>query len=201
MSMKYKSISDPTDFNFSMKMASRPPMPSVSVEAKNLIANAGYDGKISDDYVQLLPKFALQYEWKKGNNVYATVSKGYRSGGYNVQMFSDLISGDLQNSMINAIKESEQFARFAAMIDKYAKKADVPEVKEATRYKPEYSWNYEVGSHLTLGRVSFGQIFPLSIWICATNKFPNSPEAAWDVPPSMQGKAAAMVPKCLFVQV
>ena len=52
--------------------------------------------------------------------------------------------------MINAIKESEQFARFAAMIDKYAKKADVPEVKEATRYKPEYSWNYEVGSHLTL---------------------------------------------------
>ena len=150
MNMKYKSISDPTDFNFSMKMASRPPIPSVSVEAKNLIANAGYDGKISDDYVQLLPKFALQYEWKKGNNVYATVSKGYRSGGYNVQMFSDLISGDLQNSMINAIKESEQFARFAAMIDKYAKKADVPEVKEATRYKPEYSWNYEVGSHLTL---------------------------------------------------
>lgn len=150
MSMKYKSVSDPTDFNFSMKMTLPPPRPSMSIEAKNLLANAGYDGKISDDYVQLLPKFALQYEWKKGNNVYATVSKGYRSGGYNVQMFSDLISGNLQNSMIDAIKGSEEFAAAAAMIDKYAEKANVPEVKEATRYKPEYSWNYEAGSHLTL---------------------------------------------------
>lgn len=150
MNMKYNSISDPTDFNFSMKMAAMPPRPPMALEAKNLIANAGYDGKISDDYVQLLPKFALQYEWKKGNNVYATVSKGYRSGGYNVQMFSDLISGNLQNSMIDAIKESTEFAAAATMIDKYAKKANVPEVKEATRYKPEYSWNYEVGTHLTL---------------------------------------------------
>ena len=65
-------------------------------------------------------------------------------------MFSDLISGDLKNSMIDAIKESEEFSKFAAMIEQYAKKDEVPEVKEATRYKPEYSWNYEVGSHLTL---------------------------------------------------
>lgn len=150
MSMKYTSVSDPTDFNFSMKMIAPPPMPSMSLEAKNLLANAGYDGKISDDYVQFLPKFALQYEWGKRNNVYATVSKGYRSGGYNVQMFSDLISGDLKNSMIDAIKESDEFSKFAAMIDQYVEKDEVPEVKEATRYKPEYSWNYEVGSHLTL---------------------------------------------------
>ena len=150
MSMKYHSASDPTDFNFSMKMAAKPPIPSISIEAEHLIANAGYTGKISDDYVQLLPKFALQYEWKKGNNVYVTVSKGYRSGGYNVQMFSDLISGDLKNSMIDAIKESKEFSKFAAMIEQYAKKDEVPEVKEATRYKPEYSWNYEAGSHLTL---------------------------------------------------
>lgn len=150
MSLKYNSISDPTDFNFSMKMSGMPPMPPMSIEAKNLIANAGYDGKISDDYVQLLPKFALQYEWKKGNSVYATASKGYRSGGYNVQMFSDLISGNLKNSMIDAIKESKEFSRFASMIDQMVKKDEVPDVKEATRYKPEYSWNYEVGSHLTL---------------------------------------------------
>lgn len=122
MSLKYNSISDPTDFNFSLKTPPTSPMPPMSIEAKNLIANAGYDGKISDDYIQLLPKFALQYEWKKGNNVYATVSKGYRSGGYNVQMFSDLISGDLKNSMIDAIKESEEFSKFAAMIEQYAKK-------------------------------------------------------------------------------
>ena len=150
MHLDYTSLSDPTDFNFSMKMTGRPPMPSMSVEARNLLAQAGYDGKISDDYLQLLPQFALQYEWKKGNSVYATASKGYRSGGYNVQMFSDLISGKLKNAMIQAIKESKEFGSFASMIDKFAPKDNVPDVKEATRYKPEYSWNYEVGSHLTL---------------------------------------------------
>ena len=145
MHLDYTSLSDPTDFNFSMKRK-----PSMSVEAKNLLAQAGYDGKISDDYLQLLPQFALQYEWKKGNSVYATASKGYRSGGYNVQMFSDLISGELKNAMIHAIKESKEFGRYADMIDIFAPKDNVPDVKEATRYKPEYSWNYEVGSHLTL---------------------------------------------------
>lgn len=150
MHLDYTSLSDPTDFNFSMKMTGRPPMPSMSVEARNLLAQAGYDGKISDDYLQLLPQFALQYEWKKGNSVYATASKGYRSGGYNVQMFSDLISGKLKNAMIQAIKESKEFGSFASMIDRFVPKDNVPDVKEATRYKPEYSWNYEVGSHLTL---------------------------------------------------
>ena len=145
MHLDYTSLSDPTDFNFSMKRK-----PSMSVEAKNLLAQAGYDGKISDDYLQLLPQFALQYEWKKGNSVYATASKGYRSGGYNVQMFSDLISGKLKNAMIQAIKESKEFDSFASMIDRFVPKDNVPDVKEATRYKPEYSWNYEVGSHLTL---------------------------------------------------
>ncbi len=29
-------------------------------------------------------------------------------------------------------------------------KDELPEVKATTQYKPEYSWNYEVGSHLTL---------------------------------------------------
>lgn len=145
MHLDYTSLSDPTDFNFSMKMTGCPP-----VEARNLLAQAEYDGKISDDYLQLLPQFALQYEWKKGNSVYATASKGYRSGGYNVQMFSDLISGKLKNAMIQAIKKSKEFGPYATMIDKFAPKDNVPDVKEATRYKPEYSWNYEVGSHLTL---------------------------------------------------
>ena len=32
--------------------------------------------------------------------------RGYRSGGYNIQMFSDLSQTELKNSMMNAIKES-----------------------------------------------------------------------------------------------
>lgn len=45
----------------------------------------------------------------KGNSVYATVSRGYRSGGYNVQMFSDLVQSELKNSMKTAMMESDVF--------------------------------------------------------------------------------------------
>ncbi len=146
MSMKYNSTSDPLNFDFNFAMG-----PMV-ITAKDLIADAAYNGKLSEDYVQLLPKFALQYEWRKGNNVYATVSKGYRSGGYNVQMFSDIITGQQAHSMVEAIKKSAEFEKYSTLIERMIgdKMPAIPEVKDATTYKPEYSWNYEVGTHLTL---------------------------------------------------
>jgi len=146
MSMKYNSASDPFNFDFNFAMG-----PMV-ITAKDLIADAAYNGKLSEDYVQLLPKFALQYEWRKGNNVYATVSKGYRSGGYNVQMFSDIITGQQAHSMVEAIKKSAEFEKYSTLIEGMIgdKMPAIPEVKDATTYKPEYSWNYEVGTHLTL---------------------------------------------------
>ena len=146
MSMKYNSASDPLNFDFNFAMG-----PMV-ITAKDLVADAAYNGKLSEDYVQLLPKFALQYEWSKGNNVYATVSKGYRSGGYNVQMFSDIITGQQAHSMVKAIKKSAEFEKYSTLIEGMIgdKMPAIPEVKDATTYKPEYSWNYEVGTHLTL---------------------------------------------------
>jgi len=137
MSMKYNSASDPLNFDFNFAMG-----PMV-ITAKDLVADAAYNGKLSEDYVQLLPKFALQYEWSKGNNVYATVSKGYRSGGYNVQK---------AHSMVEAIKKSAEFEKYSTLIEGMIgdKMPAIPEVKDATTYKPEYSWNYEVGTHLTL---------------------------------------------------
>ena len=146
MSMKYNSASDPLNFDFNFAMG-----PMV-ITAKDLIADAAYNGKLSEDYVQLLPKFALQSEWRKGNNVYATVSKGYRSGGYNVQMFSDIITGQQAHSMVEAIKKSAEFEKYSTLIEGMIgdKMPAIPEVKDATTYKPEYSWNYEVGTHLTL---------------------------------------------------
>lgn len=111
-------------------------------------ADAAYQGQLSTDYLQLLPKAALQYEWSKGNNLYASVARGYRSGGYNIQMFSDLVSGKLSNTMMDAIAADPSFSRFGEMIG--GMKKELPEVREATYYKPEYSWNYEMGSHLTL---------------------------------------------------
>lgn len=143
LKMEYLSAADPTDIGFAVKMG------PISITNKNpMVAEATYDGTLTTDYLQLLPKAALQYEWKKGNSVYASVARGYRSGGYNIQMFSDLVSGKLSNAMMDAIAADENFKRFGEMIKRMQK--ELPEVKEATSYKPEYSWNYEVGSHLTL---------------------------------------------------
>lgn len=149
MSMNYNSACTPMDFNFKLYMQMPPPIPTLDLEAKNMIAPASLNGKLSNDYLQLLPKFAIQYEWKKGNNVYATASRGYRSGGYNVQMFSDLVQSQLKNSMKTAMMENETFKSMASMIGAMMPDEEI-DIKASTTYKPEYSWNYEVGSHLTL---------------------------------------------------
>lgn len=151
-SMKYSSYNEPMDFDFSLSFAPGRP----GMEYKNLLAKSRLSGEEKNDYLQLLPKFALQYDFNKQNNIYASVSKGYRSGGYNIQMFSDLIQGELKNAMIDALKEKKIDAEMpeervdnilTQNITGYGESADI---KESTIYKPEYSWNYEIGAHLTL---------------------------------------------------
>ncbi|MCF0159159.1 MAG: TonB-dependent receptor, partial [Bacteroidaceae bacterium] len=79
--------------------------PRMPIVLKGLQSDALFQGSIRNNYTQLLPKFSLQYEFDKQNNIYATVSKGYRSGGYNVQMFSDLLQSSLRNNMMKGIKK------------------------------------------------------------------------------------------------
>ena len=139
--MHYDSGTD-MDFDFLFGMG---PM---HITSENLHAISSFIGEESADYTQLLPKFALEYAWNPQNNVYASVTKGYRSGGYNSQMFSDLIQGSLRNAMIDALAADPNFKRFASMLENF--KTGSASIREATLYKPEYSWNYEIGTHLTL---------------------------------------------------
>lgn len=141
--MNYNSSTN-MPFNFLFKMS---PMP-MPIEVKDLKALSAFEGELSTDYLQVLPKFSLQYSWNKMNNVYATISKGYRSGGYNIQMFSEIIQGSLRNSMIDAVANTKEFSKLAGMLENFKK--DGVNIKDATLYKPEYSWNYEIGSHMTM---------------------------------------------------
>lgn len=143
MSMNYNSACNMNfDFNIKMPIPNMPPM-----SYKGLKINPNFDGKLSNDYVQLLPKAALQYTFRGSkNNLYASVTRGYRSGGYNVQMFSDLIQADMKNQMLDVLDEASK-----GMLDKLGvmdMKTDID--INSTVYKPEYSWNYEIGSHLDL---------------------------------------------------
>lgn len=141
--MNYNSSTN-MPFNFLFKMS---PMP-MPIEVKDLKALSAFEGELSTDYLQVLPKFSLQYSWNKMNNVYATISKGYRSGGYNIQMFSEITQGSLRNSMIDAVANTKEFSKLAGMLENFKK--DGVNIKDATLYKPEYSWNYEIGSHMTM---------------------------------------------------
>ena len=109
--MNYNSSTN-MPFNFLFKMS---PMP-MPIEVKDLKALSAFEGELSTDYLQVLPKFSLQYSWNKMNNVYATISKGYRSGGYNIQMFSEIIQGSLRNSMIDAVANTKEFSKLAGML-------------------------------------------------------------------------------------
>lgn len=95
-----------------------------------------------DDYNQLLPKFGLLYKvGSHGSNFYATVSKGYRAGGYNIQMFSDILQAELNVNRQQAMRGD---------YDVPHTQEDYERINETISYKPETSWNYEVGSHLNL---------------------------------------------------
>lgn len=156
--MDYTGSCDATRFDFRLN-SGRMPIALTDQEASSLL-----EGKLKNDYTQLLPKFAVAYRLDSRNNLYASVSKGYRSGGYNLQMFSDLSQTGLQNSIKSGINQGvgnrlDKFAQMGmpstvismikGMMDTYLAPQDI-DVREATVYKPEYSWNYELGSHLTL---------------------------------------------------
>ena len=82
-------------------------------------------GDNSKKYIQLLPKISLKYVFPDSKNtVYALVAKGYKAGGYNIQMFSDLM-------------QSKMASRDATI--------NIDAVNEVISYKPEESWNFELG--------------------------------------------------------
>ncbi len=84
-------------------------------------------GVLSKTYNQILPQLAVGYDdgaWQ----VSARVSKGYKAGGYNTQMFSDILQQQLMES-----------AGVPAQYD----------ITSMLTYKPEKAWTYELTGQYT----------------------------------------------------
>jgi len=77
-------------------------------------------GRQTISYLQVLPKLALKYELDRQHYVYASATKGFNPGGYNIQLFAELIMQTLFS---------------ASPID----------LTQAVPFDPEYSWTYEAG--------------------------------------------------------
>jgi len=96
----------------------------------------------SKTYVQLLPKVGLTWQLSEQlGNVFATFSKGYRAGGYNIQIFSDILQPELMANSQKAMRGDYDVPHTPEQYD---------EIAEAISYKPEESWNVEGGVHLNL---------------------------------------------------
>lgn len=94
-------------------------------------------GKLKKTFVEFLPKLTATYDIMSlpTSNVYLSVARGYKAGGFNTQMFSDVLQQRLMGIM--GIAQSYDIDRIIS-------------------YKPETSWNYELGAHISdrSGRLS-----------------------------------------------
>lgn len=115
---------------------------NVMGKSATYVLDSSLDHEVSDDYGQLLPKFGLNLKIDElGSNVYATVSKGYRAGGYNIQMFSDVLQTELNANRNQAMRGDYHITHT---------EDDYQRIDKTIAYKPETSWNYEAGAHLNL---------------------------------------------------
>jgi len=111
-----------------LRYASRAEMPyGVSVDggaSANGVVRIDDRRSLAHSYTEILPKFSVLYAFDGQRNLYVSVAKGYKAGGFNTQMFSDILQEKLKWQMVSGL---------------------VYEEPDLMSYKPEYSWNYELG--------------------------------------------------------
>lgn len=100
-----------------------------------------YKGRQDHGYLELLPKFSVLYSPNENWALYSNITKGYRAGGFNTQIFSDI----LQNlTMYGMMKD------LGVYLDG---RPGTGVSAENTEYDPESAWNFEAGARLHRGNL------------------------------------------------
>ncbi len=89
-------------------------------------------------FFPILPKLALNYIPDKRCFLFGSISRGYSSGGFNIQRFGDIVQ---QRVQADAMEQAGQST--VGIID-------TTSLQQQIVYKPEYSWNFEVGTRSEL---------------------------------------------------
>ncbi|MCR4570946.1 MAG: TonB-dependent receptor, partial [Bacteroidales bacterium] len=119
-----------------------------------------YRGDERHSRLVLLPKLSALYEAAPWLSLYLSASKGYRAGGFNTQIFSDI----LQNLTMNGIMKD-----LGVHLEKKFKGISA----SATEYDPEYAWNFEAGSRIRKGRLELeASVFHMDVTSQQLTTFP-----------------------------
>lgn len=102
--------------------------------------SSSLSGKAHQNTIVLLPKLGLIYDLGKGNNLFLALGRGYKSGGFNTQMFSDVMQNQMKQDLMNALGLSLSGNTFAYSVN------------EIIEYKPERTDNIDLGTHLSFGK-------------------------------------------------
>lgn len=96
-------------------------------------------GVVRQDYFEVMPRVAVSYQRAQWS-VYASAQEGYKGGGFNTQLFSDI----LRNAMMNGLM---------ADLGVYFDNSDALPVDRVISYKPEKCMNFELGAkyHQNIG--------------------------------------------------
>lgn len=89
--------------------------------------NSTFIGEDDTEALELLPSFSVSYKGDWGN-VYLSARKGFKAGGFNTQLFSDILQGRMTGALVGNEVDSDA---------------------SSTVYKPEENWTYELGTHLS----------------------------------------------------
>lgn len=132
--LRYNSLCN-TSYSVYMKKG-MPPGALMSPEI-----NIDETGRLSDDFVEFVPKLTVSYDlpMQSGSSIYASIGEGYKSGGYNTQMFSEVLQQRMMSEMMSAMPPG---------IMGGAPTGPDANVNDIISYRPEKSWNYELGAHI-----------------------------------------------------
>jgi len=125
--------------NIAMQMSPMAP----PVDVSNLYDPSVINENLLQQFWQFLPKISLKHACSPRTFTYLSIAKGYKAGGYNVQMSADIMQARMQYDVMDAFKNR--------MPPNTTIDEPTP-VKEVISFQPETSWNYELGARSELVR-------------------------------------------------
>ena len=102
--------------------------PDPSLQPTTIPLNLSDSDVLSRGFLEFLPSFSVSADLDEAgrNMLYLSASKGYKAGGFNTQMFSEVLQRRLQNEM-GLHREMD--------------------IEKLCAYNPEHSYNVELGGH------------------------------------------------------